>query len=139
LRTTNPTPKKGERLLAVLRVGGTVMAACQAERIHRSTYYAWRAADPEFAAQADDAIESGTDELEEIARQRAITGSDTLLIFLLKARRPEKYRERQTIQGGDKPVEITITRRIVHRRIGAEWKRTGNAAEREATLKDHPA
>ena len=75
MRTTNPTSKKGERLLAVLRVGGTVMAACQAARIHRSTYYAWRAADPEFAAQADDAIESGTDELEDIARQRAITGS----------------------------------------------------------------
>jgi hypothetical protein len=38
--------------------------------------------------------------------------SDTLLIFLLKARRPEVYRERQQIQhtgpsGG--PVEITVS------------------------------
>ena len=113
LRPTNPTSKKGERLLAVLRAGGTVTAACQAERIHRSTYYAWRAADPAFAAQADDAIESGTDVLEDEARRRALNGSDTLLIFLLKARRPEKYRERHAVQSSDKPMEITITRRIV--------------------------
>lgn len=114
LNPTNPTPKKGERLRAVLRAGGSVTAACQAEGVHRSTYYAWRAAEPAFAAQADDAIEAGTDELEDVARQRAKDASDTLLIFLLKARRSEKYRERHIVEGGgDKPIEITVTRRIV--------------------------
>lgn len=49
-----------------------------------------------------------------MARQRATGGSDTLLIFLLKARRPEKYRERHVVEGGgDKPIGITVTRRIV--------------------------
>lgn len=67
-----------------------------------------------FAAQANDAIEAGMDELEDVARQRATDSSDTLLIFLLKARRPEKYRERHVVEGGgDKPIEITVTRRIV--------------------------
>lgn len=113
LKATNPTHKKGERLLAALRAGETVTSACQAEHIHRSTYYAWRAADSGFAAQADDAIESGTDVLEDEARRRAIAGSDTLLIFLLKARRPEKYRERYTPEGDAKPLEIVVTRRIV--------------------------
>jgi hypothetical protein len=71
-------------------------------------------ADPAFAAQAEDAIEAGTDELEDVARQRAKDASDTLLIFLLKARRSEKYRERPIVEGGgDKPIEITVTRRIV--------------------------
>lgn len=32
--------------------------------------------------------------LEDVARQRAIEGSDRLLMFLLKARRPRTYRER---------------------------------------------
>jgi hypothetical protein len=41
----------------------------------------------------DAARESGTDLLEDCARRRAIERSDTLLIFLLKARRPHVYRE----------------------------------------------
>jgi hypothetical protein len=37
-------------------------------------------------------MERGTDALEDVAVDRAIAGSDTLLMFLLRARRPEKYR-----------------------------------------------
>lgn len=139
MRTTDPTLKKGARLLAVLRAGGTVMAACQAERIHRSTYYAWRAADPAFAARADDAIEAGTDELEEIALKRAITGSDTLLIFLQKARRPEKYREAIRSRAATSPSRSRSHGGSCGRRIEVKQKRCGNAAERDATWKDHPA
>lgn len=113
LNPTNPTPKKSARLLAVLRTGGSVTAACRAEGVHRSTFYAWRLADPEFAAQADDAIEAGTDRLEDVAQERAETSSDLLLIFLLKARRPGKYRERYVVEGGAKPIEVVVTRRIV--------------------------
>lgn len=93
------TPEKGERLLAKLRQGYSVAAACKAEKIGRTAYYAWIKSDPEFAAAAEDAIEAGTDLLEDEAKRRATgpRGSDTLLIFLLKARRPEKYRERQQI------------------------------------------
>lgn len=93
------TPEKGERLLAKLRNGWSVTAACKAEGIARSSYYLWRAGDPEFSAAVDDALESGTDLLEDEAKRRAVglSGSDTLLIFLLKARRPDKYRERHSI------------------------------------------
>ena len=36
--------------------------------------------------------------------------SDTLLICLLKAHHPDKYREniKQTVEGGDKPVEMVF-------------------------------
>lgn len=100
------TPEKGARLIKQLGIGKSVSAACRVERIGRTTYYAWRAADPDFAAAADEAIEQGTDFLEDKARDRAIKESDTLLIFLLKARRPEKYRERSETKhvgadGGD--------------------------------------
>ncbi len=96
-RTTR-TPEKGERLFAKLRLGYSVRAACSAERIGRRTYYDWRDADPVFAAAADAAIEEGTDFLEDKARDRAVKESDTLMIFLLKGRRPEKYRERVDTQ-----------------------------------------
>ena len=97
---TNRTPEKGERLLAKLSQGYSITAACNAESIGRKTYYDWRKSDPAFAASADEAIEAGTDLLEDAARRRAVApanSSDTLLIFLLKSRRPEKYRERATI------------------------------------------
>ena len=91
------TPEKGERLLKVLSQGKSVTAACQAECIGRQTYYDWRHTDPSFAAAADQAIEDGTDRLEDIAHRRATKESDVLTIFLLKARRPSKYRETQKI------------------------------------------
>jgi hypothetical protein len=37
-------------------------------------------------------IAQGNDRLEDIALDRAIAGSDELLMFLLRGRRPEKYR-----------------------------------------------
>jgi len=74
--------------------------------------YRWRAEDKTFAAAWDKAIEIGADLLEEEAMRRAVTGvqrpvfqggrlvghvrdySDTLLIFLLKGAKPQKYAER---------------------------------------------
>jgi hypothetical protein len=94
--------------------------------------YKWRAADVELAAAWDDALEAGTDLLEDEALRRAKDGydeprfyegevcghvrkySDTLAIFLLKARRPEKYSDkvtatRQGVGGGP----ITEIRRVI--------------------------
>ena len=107
------TPKKAEAITAALADGLSINAACRAAGVGRTTYYMWRNDDPEFASAADDAIEAGTDTLEDIARERAKDSSDTLLIFLLKARRPGKYRERYIVEGGDKPIEVVVTRRIV--------------------------
>lgn len=106
------TDKKRSGFLALLRdTGGNVTKACESAGIGRRSAYEWREADPEFAAEWDEAVEAGTEELEEEARRRAFSGvdepvfyqgevcgevrkySDTLLIFLLKGRRPEKYRE----------------------------------------------
>ena len=112
-RQTKRTSKSRETIVAALREGLSIGGACAVAGLGRSTYYEWRADDPGFAAEADEAIENGTDFLEDVARQRAAESSDTLLIFLLKARRPEKYRERQeTRHVGDEeqPVSITLVR-----------------------------
>jgi len=66
--------------------------------IGRHTAYNWRSSDDAFAVAWDDALESGADCLEDIAFKRAERSSDTLLIFLLKARRPKKYCDKMRMQ-----------------------------------------
>jgi hypothetical protein len=80
------------RFLNALRSGLTVTRACIEAEVAFSTVHSWRTHDPEFKAKWDEAMEQGTDRLEDVARDRAVAGSDRLLIFLLKGRRPEKYR-----------------------------------------------
>jgi hypothetical protein len=58
----------------------------------------WRDDDPSFAAEWLDAAEAGIDLLEDEARRRAMAGSDLLLIFLLRNRRPDVYRPPKTSQ-----------------------------------------
>lgn len=91
------TAKKREQFLAALRSNGTVFSACQAAGIGRTAAYEWRAADESFRAAWDEALEDATDQLEHEAVRRATDGSDTLLIFLLKANRPEKYRDNTNV------------------------------------------
>lgn len=95
-RTTKRT--KTEKLLGALRSGYAIGTACATAGIARDTYYRWREVDPDFAALADDALMYGTDILEDVAFQRAVLASDTLLIFLLKSRRPDKYRETTKVE-----------------------------------------
>jgi hypothetical protein len=113
---TKKTPEKYEKFLASLRkTGGNIARAARAEKIDRSTAYRWREEDKDFAARWDEAIQDGLDDLEEEARRRAYKGlrqaiyykgavvgyeyeySDTLMIFLLKGGRPEKYKERHEV------------------------------------------
>ena len=119
-RTTR-TPKKRAAFLAELAARGNVSDAAAAAGVPRQTVYDWRAADSDFAAAWDDALDQAADTMEREAFRRAVEGveetvygrvdrysdgeigkvrkySDTLLIFLLKGARPEKYRERQQVE-----------------------------------------
>lgn len=98
--------------LDLLRGGHTVKHACDQAGLGRSTVYDRRGRDGDFADQWAEADEQGVEVLEQEARRRAVDGvedfridrdgvehpfrrySDTLLIFLLKARRPDVYRDR---------------------------------------------
>jgi len=55
--------------------------------------YRWRDRSPTFRREWDIAIEEAVDTLEAAARARALAGDSVLLIFLLKAHRPDIYRE----------------------------------------------
>ena len=99
--STPSTPKKGDwkpAFLDAFAQSGMVSEACRSVGIDRSTAYKTRQRDEAFALAWADVEERSTEELEREAKRRAVDGSDTLMIFLLKARRPEKYRENVKIE-----------------------------------------
>jgi len=124
------TAKKRQAFLAALAETANVLKSSEIARIARRTVYDWKSADSEFADAWERALDIGTDALEDEAVRRAHDGvdepvfyqgkacgvvrkySDTLLIFLLKGRRPEKYRDRPSHATGvpdDGPVFFKVT------------------------------
>lgn len=109
---TNRTNKKRAEFLDALAETASVVRACEVSGVPRRTAYDWRRDDEEFAAEWERALDIGTDALEDEATRRAFEGvdepvhyqgvatstirkySDTLLMFMLKARRPDKFKER---------------------------------------------
>ncbi len=109
---TKLTAVKTARFLEVLAETANVSKAAKAIKMARQYMYQVREQDEEFAAAWDEAVKLGTSALEDEAVRRAKDGtlkpvfyrgekvgsvreySDTLLIFLLKARDPEKYADR---------------------------------------------
>ena len=58
----------------------------------QAVFYAYKR-HPDFRVLYDEAKEQSIERLEQVARNRATESSDNLLIFLLKAAKPEVYRE----------------------------------------------
>lgn len=93
--------------LAAYEEKGTVTAACKVVRISRQTAYQERKLNAPFAEAWDRAEQAVTDVLEKTAVERALDGSDRLMEFLLKGRRPQTYRESVNVKhGGKVGVEV---------------------------------
>lgn len=138
---TRRTPKKrpqseslpdwGPAFLERLRSSGNVRFACQAASIGRRTAYDRREADETFKAAWDEAIEDACDALEAAAWQRATGGdspSDTLLIFLLKAHRPYKYRENINLNHTGQPIIQVVSGFDEDRALGRKLDNDANTA-----------
>lgn len=129
---------------------GIVSAAAEAAGVGRTTVYDWQERDEQFVLAFRQAEIRATEVLETEARRRAVEGvakqrrvydnrgnlideysettySDTLLIFMLKARAPEKYRDRHDITSGGQPIQSAaididqaIDRRLAELAAGSE-------------------
>lgn len=84
-----------------------VRYACTAARVSIQFVYNRRHSDPEFARAWSEALAIGLEVLEDEARRRAIETSDTLLIFLLKAHDPDKYRDRLDVTSMGKSIQLS--------------------------------
>jgi hypothetical protein len=126
--------KKAVFLRALLDNGGHVEQACRTAKTTRPTVGDWRDADPEFAAEWESIQEHNVELLEREADRRAFRGyetvtrdekgavvktvsgySDNLLMFRLKALRPEKYR--------DGPRAATLGSGLTEAELDAELQR----------------
>jgi len=113
---TLPTPAKYEHVLNVLKLTGQFNAAADSVAVAVGTLKRWRENDVSFDARCEQAREVYADTLEREADRRAVKGvsrdiyhrgevvgekieySDPLLMFRLKALRPDIYRENNKIE-----------------------------------------
>lgn len=84
--------------LSALKASGNVRLACHAAGITRVTAFKHREMSPAFAADWDLCVEDAIDLLEALAWKRAKSGSDSMIIFLLKSLRRERYGEKSTVE-----------------------------------------
>ena len=103
------TDAKREAFIAALRNSGNVRASCLAAGIARKTAYVWRDRWATFAAEWAEALEDSCDVLEAEARRRGMSVSDRLLMFLLKAHRPEVFGDRAKLDITSAGEKLVIT------------------------------
>jgi len=147
-----------KRFLEAFASFGTVSGAAQVAGIDRRTHYKWLSVDATYGERFRDAEATATDRLESEAVRRALIGieepvfgnargddgkslgtqqvgtvkkySDTLLIFLLKARRPQVFREKyeHTVTGTLTVEEVSRARQTLRTKIEqmAEAVTSGN-------------
>lgn len=129
-------PKKRAFLSAYAQMAN-ISRAATAAGVGRTTHHMWMANDPRYAAAFAQAQEVAIDYMEAEAHRRAVEGvyepviyqgklaldedgnplvvrkyDSTLMIFLLKGARPDKYRERWHVTGEvDHKVEVDVSER----------------------------
>jgi hypothetical protein len=121
------SPSREAEFLEALAAGWSVKKAAETIGVARRTAYGWRGEDEDFARLWDDAVEAGTDLMEDEAIRRAVEGvprpvfyqgqivgsiteySDFLLDRQLRARRKDKYSDRQEqhVSAAVRVVEVT--------------------------------
>jgi hypothetical protein len=138
--TSAQTARLKRRFLDHFRVVGNLTRAAELAGVkERRRVYDWKADDLEFAAAYAEAEQEAVERLEDAARHRATEGllrkkftksgepiidpetgaqyverqySDTLLIVLLKAHAPEKYRDKMDIEHSGKrggaPIPLSV-------------------------------
>ena len=118
--TMATTARSQARFLRSFAQTGNVSQSCRAARIGRRTVYDWLTdAEGPFKRLYEEALQDAVDALEAEARRRAVEGtvkpvyqggeevgaireySDTLLVLLLKGRRPDVFSDRMQHTGKD--------------------------------------
>lgn len=93
------TPEKEDEFLRLYETGITVFKAASAIGLSASTIFRRRRMDPEFSKRFDEAREVNLDNLEDILQQQAINGNTIAIFGLLKAFRPQRWRENVNVTG----------------------------------------
>lgn len=108
------TARSQARFIVALGKLGTIVSACERAKIARATVWVWKKHYPDFADRMADALAEFADRIEREAIRRAADGtlkgiwykgervgserefSDALMIQILRAKKPEQYRDTDT-------------------------------------------
>ena len=129
---------KKRAFIAAYAECGTITRAAEIAGIDRKTHYDWVKEDSDYVKACEAAYEQAGERLEQEARRRAVDGvekpvfyqgqkcgvvneySDTLLIFLLKGAKPERYKERISNEVSVVPstagIEVNTLKELKERR-----------------------
>lgn len=146
---------KKKAFLAAYARCGNITAAAKAAKCHRNSHYMWMEEKEDenegehYPTLFEEASDTAVERMEAEADRRALEGydepvfyegeqcgtkrrySDVLLIFRLKALRPEKYRDRSEVRT-DGTMTLRIAETIIPARLPAEsgngHKANGNGA-----------
>ncbi len=129
-------PLKKRRFLERFAETGSISTASSHAGVSRRTHLKWKAKDKSFSIAWEEALGIAVDLMEYEARRRALHGtlepvyyagkpvgairrySDSLLMFLLKAMKPEKYRDNyDRFQWGPPPSDPEETRKRLHEKL----------------------
>ncbi len=117
LRRKDQIARREVKVLKALESGLSIGAAALAGGLSRQGFRNWRERDEAFDLKCYEAIEAGTDRLEDSAYRRGAEGvlkpvyqqgrkvghvreySDNMAALILKGRRPEKFKDRQELTG----------------------------------------
>ena len=116
--------------LRAYRKIGTRSGAFRVAKISKDTYEKWMKTEPDFMREVSEARQAFGEYLEEIALERVKNpdknrGSDVLLLGLLNANLPQKFRP-QFAMGEDSAKDL-----IIEWRKAAQSIKRGDGAERE--------
>jgi hypothetical protein len=124
--TDERAPTWEKAFLSKLCKEGNVSAACRAAKIDRGTAYHRKNNNEAFAVRWQEALDEAADLLEAEAWRRAFKGveepvfqqkeqvgtirkySDTLMVLLLKAHKPERFRERTDVTSAGGPITLNV-------------------------------
>lgn len=114
------TTEKKEEICEAIKLTGNITKACDMCNVSKTAAYDHKEIDPIFSKAWDQAVEDSIELMEAEARRRAVEGvlepvyyqgvvvgevlkySDTLLMFMIKGAKPEKYRDNSSVTiGGD--------------------------------------
>ena len=119
-------------LIATLEEYGTIRKACEVSGVPRKTYDVWNRDDPEFSVSMDLARRSFAESLEEMALERVRNpekgkGSDVLLLGLLNANMPHKFRPQLALNEDSAKELIT------------EWRKAAKEVKKDKPAQDEAA
>jgi hypothetical protein len=87
---------------------GQIGVSCDRAGVRRKTHHAWMEKYPRYKELVEDIQTRFWDNMEVVAHERAKEKSDALLMFLLKANRPDKFRDSVDVnnKGPQAPIQL---------------------------------